>query len=152
MSSPELQASVVAGCLLGKKSYYFGCWKHAGHHLHDPFGRRTYESNHPKDIPWDLWLMDATLLQNGKIPDIPDGKVYWTCGGKDGFWYAFYWWDRSVDTRGNANSGFYVRGFGYPEAQDAFDYACTQFPNVVRRQIHPLALQVNWREDRKASK
>ncbi len=84
--------------------------------------------------------MDAGLLKNGKRPDVCDGKVFWTCGGTT-LWYAFFWWDRSVDRRGACNSGFYVRGFGWPEAQAAFDYACAEFPNVVARQRHPLILQ-----------
>jgi hypothetical protein len=85
--------------------------------------------------------MDTGLLKNGKIPDVVSGKVYWTCGGDKSFWYAFYWWDRSVDSRGSSNSGFYVRGFGYPEMQEAFDYACSLFSNVIARQPHPLVLQ-----------
>ncbi len=85
--------------------------------------------------------MDTGLLRNGKVPDVPDGRVFWTCGGNKAFWYAFYWWDRSVDTRGACNSGFYVRGFGWPEAQSAFAYACAQFPHVVERQKYALVLQ-----------
>lgn len=85
--------------------------------------------------------MDTGLLKNGEVLDTPTGKVYWTCGGKDAFWYAFYWWDRSVDSRGNSNSGFYVRGFGWPCAQEAFDYACSAFPAIVTRQKFPLVVQ-----------
>lgn len=87
--------------------------------------------------------MDGGLLKNGERPDVYDGKVYWTCGGTPemAFWYAFYWWDRSADARGASNSGFYVRGFGWPEAQEAFDYACQQFPWVIARQKHLLVLQ-----------
>jgi hypothetical protein len=88
--------------------------------------------------------MDTGLLKNGKHADSPDGRVWWTCGGLT-FWYAFFWWDRSVDTRGACNSGFYVRGFGWPEAQEAFDYACAAYPQVVARQKHPLVLQEGGR-------
>jgi hypothetical protein len=137
-----LEEAVEAGRTLGKKALYFGCWDSAGHYLHDVRGSTVWK-NHgwPSDLPWDESIMDGTLLNNGKVPDIPSGKVYWTSGGRDAFWYAFYWWDRSVDKRGACNSGFYVRGFGYPEAQDAFDWACSQFPHVVERQKHPLVLQ-----------
>lgn len=83
--------------------------------------------------------MDGGLLKNGKSTDVYDGKVFWTCGGLS-FWYAFFWWDRSGDTRGASNSGFYVRGYGWPEAQQAFDYACAQFPHIVARQHQPLIL------------
>lgn len=151
MSSLELDHAITAGKELGKMALYFGCWNQAGHYLHDTSGTHMYKSRNsfPHDIPWDESIMDTGLLKNGKIPDIPDGKVYWTCGGKDAFWYAFYWWDRSVDKRGACNSGFYVRGFGYPEAREAFDWACTQFPRVVERQKYPIELQVNWRKSDK---
>lgn len=139
-----LEEAVEAGKSLGKMALYFGCWNRAGHFLHG-VGGRSVHGKLPPDLPWSESLMDTGLLKNGKIPDIPSGKVYWTCGG-EAFWYAFYWWDRSVDTRGACNSGFYVRGFGYPEAQEAFDWACTQFHNVVARQKFPLALQLDWRK------
>lgn len=148
-SADRLEASIKTGEELGKVALYFGCWNQAGHYLQDHDGRTLYrnERNHPSDLPWNEGMMDGTLLHNGKISDVPNGKVYWTCGGKDGFWYAFYWWDRSVDTRGACNSSFYVRGFGYPEMQEAFDWACTQFPSVVSRQKFPLMLQIDWRKE-----
>jgi len=119
---------------------YFGCWRNAGHYLHDISGRNLYGREFPNDLPWDEGLMDTGLLRNRKVQDNPNGRVFWTCGGAKALWYAFYWWDRSVDRRGACNSGFYVRGFGWPEAGAAFDYACAQFPHVVARQKHPLVL------------
>lgn len=97
----------------------------------------------PAGFPWTLGLLDGGLLRNGKREDIPDGRVYWTCGGTslDELWYAFYWWDRSVDKRGQCNSGFYVYGFKRDDAEAAFAYACTVYPNVVARQKFPLDLQ-----------
>jgi hypothetical protein len=140
--SEELKASIEQGKLLGRLALYFGCWKQAGHYLHGPNGMGVYR-NHglPPDLPWDERIMDTGFLKNGKVPDKPDGRVFWTCGGANAFWYAFYWWDRSVDTRGACNSGFYVRGFGWPEMKDAFSYACEKYPMVVRRQKFPLILQ-----------
>jgi len=135
----DLAAAIEAGKKLGKFSLYFGCWNQAGHFLHDISGHHIYDI--PEDFPWTETLMDTGLLKNGKVMDVPTGEVYWTCGGNKAFWYAFYWWDSSVDTRGACNSGFYVRGFGWPEAQAAFDYACTQFPHVVKRQKYSLVLQ-----------
>src|ERR1051326_5917094 len=114
-----LQKAIDEGTRLGKMALYFGCWDTAGHYLHDTGGSTLYGNEIPDDLPWDEGIMDGALLNNGKVKDIPDGKVYWTCGGSMAFWYAFYWWDRSVDTRGAFNSGFYVRGFGWPEAQAA---------------------------------
>ena len=135
-----IEAAVEKGKSLGKLALYFGCWKSAGQLLCDVSGHSLWRQDKPNDFPWDDYIIDTGLLRNGKIPDIPTGKVYWTCGG-EAFWYAFYWWDRSVDGRGNSNSGFYVRGFGYQEEQAAFDYACSQFPHVVKRQSYPLVLQ-----------
>jgi hypothetical protein len=135
-----MEQAIEAGKKLGRLALYFGCWNSPGHYLHDTRGHTLY-TDRPADLPWDEYLMDATLLRNGMIPDVPDGRVFWTCGGKGAFWYAFYWWDRSVDRRGACNSGFYVRGFGYPEAQEAFDWACTQYPRIVDRQRYSLVLQ-----------
>lgn len=136
-----LQMAIERGRELGKVALYFGCWERAGHFLHDVNGHHVWGDREPDDLPWDDRLMDGGLLKNGKVPDNPDGRVYWTCGGDKALWYAFYWWDRSVDTRGACNSGFYVRGFGWPEVEKAFDYACAQFPSVVKRQKYPLILQ-----------
>jgi len=82
------------------------------------------------------------------VPDDPDGRVHWACGGKP-LWFAFFWWDRSGDRRGNSNSGFYVLGFEPDElnfesaneaARLAFAFACEQWPDVVQRQNFPLVL------------
>lgn len=137
----RLQGAIDAGQALGKLALYFGCWRGAGHYLHLPNGSTSWD-NRRKDEgpPWSTALMDCGLLRNGKHTDVYDGKVYWTAGGTS-FWYAFFWWDRSVDSRGGSNSGFYVRGFGWPESRQAFDYACKTFPAVVARQRHPLVLQ-----------
>jgi hypothetical protein len=131
--------SIENGKLLGKEALYFGCWEGPGHYLHNTKGH--YSISTPVGFPWDIGLVDSGLLKNRKVPDIPTGKVYWTCGGDKTFWYAFYWWDRSIDKRGNCNSGFYVRGFGWPESDIAFAYACEQYPQIIKRQIHRLVLQ-----------
>ena len=137
--SDRLQAAANAGQSLGKRALYFGCWDRVGHFLHDENGRSVWADREP-GLPWTLALMDAGLLNNGRRPDVYDGKVFWTCGGL-ALRYAYFWWDNSVDNRGASNSGFYVRGFGWPEAQAAFAYACEKFPHVIARQKTPLVLQ-----------
>jgi len=132
--------AIQTGKALGKKALYFGCWKTPGHFLHETSGA-AHLYDVPDDLPWDEGLMDGGLLRNAKVKDVPTGQVYWTCGGDKAFWYAFFWWDRSVDGRGACNSGFYVRGFGWPEARAAFDFACNEFRFVVERQKYPLVLQ-----------
>ena len=136
----RMELAIDEGKKLGKAALYFGCWDRAGHFLHDVHGTHIWKQS--EDFPWHEGLLDTGLLKNGKIADIPDGRVYWTCGGAKAFWYAFYWWDRSVDTRGACNSGFYVRGFGWPEVRPAFHFACEQFQFVVKRQRYPLVLQL----------
>lgn len=84
--------------------------------------------------------MDSGLLKNGQRPDVCDGRVYRTLGGKRELWHAFVWWDNSVDRRGGSNSGFYVRGFGVGDHEEAFEFARETFPKVVARQRHPLVL------------
>ncbi len=120
---------------------YFGCWQRAGHYLHARGGICARDMTTYPGFPWTLGLLDTGLLKNGKHPDIYDGKVFWTCGGKLTLWFAFFWWDRSVDTRPGSNSGIYVRGFEFPEKQVAFDFGLAAFPGVVARQKHPLVLQ-----------
>jgi len=138
----RLERAVEAAKALGPLALYFGCWNQTGHYLHRPGGMTMRRAERPGlGLPWDDALMDCGLLRNGKRPDAYDGRVFWTCGGLPAFWFAFFWWDRSVDRRGASNSGFYVRGFGLAEIQEAFDYACGQFPHVVARQRQPLVLQ-----------
>lgn len=129
-----------------KLALYFGCLDYIGHYMHGiPCEGRSIDP--PRDLPgfpWGAHLVDSGLLENGKIPDQPDGRVWSTCA-KDlpsgGSWHAFYWWDRSIDGRGASNSGFYVLGFELAERDDAFAYACGTWPDVVRRQQFPLVLQ-----------
>lgn len=136
-----LEAAIAAGKALGKLALYWGCWDQSGHYLHNIRGATIWNPRHDiPGFPWSEPLLDTGLLKNGKHPDIYNGKVFWTCGGSP-FWYAFFWWDNSVDHRGASNSGLYVRGFDWPERQAAFDYGCSEFPKVVARQKHPLVLQ-----------
>lgn len=124
-------------------SYYFGYVLNGGHVLQSPDGRSALYAD--RLIPgtlgfpgaWDR-LLDTGLLKNGKRPDVPDGRVYWTCSTR---WFAFVWWDRSGDRRPNSNSGFYVYGFGIGQEREAFEFACAAWPSVVARQHHKLILQ-----------
>jgi hypothetical protein len=91
-----------------KLALYFGYG--AGGHFLRGNGRR--DSLVPKrdypGFPWTISHLDTGLLRNGKIPDKPDGRIFWTCVGSDvatDLWYAFYWWDRSGDSRPGSNSG-----------------------------------------------
>lgn len=120
-------------------AYYFGCpsFGSAGHFLHDMQYRHVDERT--VGLPWHIGLLDTGLLDNGKHRDVVDGKVFWTCAKQD--WFAFFWWDRSGDSRGNSNSGFYVRGFQLGESVVAFQFALNSFPAVVGRQAYKLELQ-----------
>lgn len=93
-----------------KRALYFGCREAnvPGHYLHE--GRKTIWHTPPEIQFWDR-LIDSGLLKNGQRPDVYNGKVFWTCGGRPDLWYAFYWWDNSGDRRPGSNSGFYVGGF-----------------------------------------
>jgi hypothetical protein len=125
-----------------KQAFYFG-YGSGGHFLRFANGYRS--SIDPQDdvpgFPWNISLLDTGLLKNGKHPDVYDGKVFWTCGGRSALWHAFFWWDNSGDKRGASNSGFYVRGFEIGDKQAAFDYACSIFPEIVARQKHQLVIQ-----------
>lgn len=109
--------------------------------MHLPTNRKAYEpQTSVPGFPWSMGLLDGGLLNNGKVRDIYDGKVYWTCGGTP-IWLAFFWWDRSGDKRGASNSGFYVQGFDVADRQAALDYAGGVYPTVIARQKFPLVLQ-----------
>jgi hypothetical protein len=132
---------------------YFG-FGSGGHFLRGvpfPDQSRSTSLDPVRDIPgfpWDIGLLDGGLLNNRKVVDWPDGRVNWTCGGRPDFWFAFFWWDRSGDTRGASNSGFYVR---WPmetvtrenverEAPRALAFAADKWPDVIARQHFPLVL------------
>lgn len=123
-----------------RRALYFGCWDRAGHYLHER-GGLTIADRRAAALPWRDALLDGGLLENAGLPEPPDGRVFWTCGGRAVLWHAFCWWDRSVDHRGKSNSGFYVRGFGLDQPHQAFAYAGSVFPHVVARQKFPLVLQ-----------
>lgn len=112
-----------------KRALYFGCRDEIGHYLCSSQGRTIWDTSSVPGFPWSLGHLDGGLLNNGRHPDIYDGKVFWTCGGTP-LWLAFVWWDNSVDRRGASNSGFYVQGFDVAE-----------FPKVVARQRQPLVVQ-----------
>lgn len=92
-------------------------------------------------FPWRPGLLDGGLLKNVGASDAPDGRVFWTCGGVPDLWHAFYWWDRSGDSRPASNSGFYVLGFAADGVSSSFGFALASWPQVVGRQRHPLVLQ-----------
>jgi hypothetical protein len=127
-----------------KRAFYFGCYRSngpKGHYLRGAFGEVQLEKI--PGFPWTIGNLDTGLLDNGKHPDVINGNVYWTVGKNlvdGGYWYAFFWWDRTGDSRPNSNSGFYVSGFGWPEKEAAFAYACEVFPEIVTRQPFPLKL------------
>lgn len=127
----------------GPLALYFGADKfdQGGHYLRDT-SMRVIERNMHKitGLPWSTAIMDTCLLKNGQIHDEVTGRVYWTHGGTRVDWFAFFWWDRSADSRPNSNSGFYVRGFDYHQLEEAWRFACHCFPRVIERQTIPLTL------------
>lgn len=121
-----------------KRALHFG-YGVSGHSLRSHDRRMMDLQRDAPGFPWTIDFIDGGLLRNRQVPDKPDGRVYWTCGGSP-LWIAFFWWDRSGDTRGASNSGFYVQGFSHLQAQEAFDYACEKWFPIVERQKFPLVL------------
>lgn len=119
--------------------FYFGCGREKGHYVFSHGNLSLGRCEVPPNCPWTLGHMDGGLLKNGRVPDVPDGRVYFTVAKND--WHAFFWWDRSVDQRGASNSGFYVQGYTFRQYRPAFEHACSIYPEVVARQRHPLLLQ-----------
>jgi hypothetical protein len=121
------------------RCWYFGCGRDMGHFLYGPNALTDPTLQPPAGCPWNIGHMDCGLLKNGRHPDKPDGRVFFTLARND--WHAFFWWDRSIDRRGASNSGFYVQGFRAPQYRTAFEHACATFPMIVARQQLPLVLQ-----------
>jgi hypothetical protein len=116
-------------------------WEEVGHYVSTKRMRELIVKGFPWGNEKNPHFIDGGLLQNMKVKDYPTGQVYWTTGGRDvTFWLAFVWWDRSGDSRPGSHSGFYVQGFGVGHVEEAFEWACTQWPQVVARQKHPLRL------------
>ncbi|APU89028.1 hypothetical protein Rctr197k_277 [Virus Rctr197k] len=129
-----------------KQAFYFGYRRGDGHFFQGGPRPATLDPQRlAPGIPWTIMLMDTGLLKNGKVPDVYDGKVFWTAArdaeDKETVWHAFYWWDRSGDSRPGSNSGFYVTGFGLTEREAAWKFACEAWPTVIARQRHFLVLQ-----------
>lgn len=112
-----------------------------GHGLIDPM-QRTWHPGKIPGFPWTEQMIDSGILTSRRIQDLPDGRVFTGIGGINVLWRYFCWWDRSGDHRGSSNSGFYTRGFMASQVREAFEYACTQWPDVVGRQLHKLDLQL----------
>jgi len=103
------------------KVAFFGCWKHAGHHIYDPHGV-TMDSFGPF-IPESL---DGVLLRKGhRIP----GQVDVTCF-KDHTVIAFI--DNTVDRRPGGNGAFIVEGYGLTK-KECWAEATKLYPQIVER-------------------
>ncbi|KKN81362.1 hypothetical protein LCGC14_0319750 [marine sediment metagenome] len=141
MSTAPFESSWNRNPVAEKFAYYFGFAPGSGHFLQGGKDRLSLEP--PPGSPWKIEHLDGGLLRNRQVPDKPDGRVHWTCGGRPDCWFAFVWWDRSGDKRGACNSGFYVKGFQArrEDAQPAFEFACVAWPRIVARQLFPLVLQ-----------
>jgi hypothetical protein len=119
---------------------YFGHDKddNKGHFLYG-LDRKAIRPSAIVGFPWKLEMLDGGFLRDQKIKDEPDGRVWWSYGRILSVpWFAFFWWDRSGDTRPGSNSGFYVEGF-LPRSA-SFAFACAQWPDIVARQLFPLTL------------
>ncbi|OHD23867.1 MAG: hypothetical protein A2Y38_17410 [Spirochaetes bacterium GWB1_59_5] len=127
-----------------KQAFYFG-WTapHTGHFLRATDGRSTL---YPQafGLPWSIGMLDGGLLKKSGEPERVTGRVR-SMPTKAPYsdapvWWAFYWWDRSGDSRPASNSGFYVVGFSFEEQLAALSFAYAEWPDVVLRQKHTLVL------------
>lgn len=129
---------------MDRRAFYTGCLHDIGHYFWLNSRKSVlYADEIMREVPdfiriWaDKW--DGGLLQNGKRPDVYDGKVF--AVPAKGPWTALVWWDNSIDKRGASNSGFYVFGFEWEERTAALAFAQEKWPSVAQRQRQPLVLQ-----------
>lgn len=115
--------------------YYFGCWNHAGHYLHEPGGRSL---SRDEVGPFDVYGK-AGLPLDGKFTPGPHPQ-YGTGGLQDESfvalthvrgWTVMAMWDHSVDTRGGSNAAFITEG-SLTHA-DMWRLARAHFPHIVAR-------------------
>lgn len=129
-----------------KLALYFGCFNDIGHYLHTLDGRRHLDTEKAcPGLPWSGIELDGGLLRSRHHPDVYDGRLevatahdLSVSAPADSCWHGFFWWDRSVDTRGASCSAIVVRGFAARDFAEAFAYARTVWPKVFARQTVTL--------------
>ena len=127
MPDPALRVSPV---------YYFGCWNHAGHFLHDPSGRSL---SREAVGPFDVYGKTGMPI-DGKFTPGPHPQ-YGPSGGlqDDTFvaltyvrgWTVVAMWDNSIDSRPGSNAAFIAEG-RLTEA-DMWALARQHYPQIVAR-------------------
>ena len=128
---------------MSKLALYFGVLRFGvrGHILRARDGRNTL---HPQrrypGFPWDIGELDGGLLRRARVPNVPDGRLWWTCVGelRKSAWHAFCWWDGSGSSVARGNSGFYVGGFAREDRDAALAFAYRTWPEIVERQLFDL--------------
>ncbi len=106
--------------------FYFGCWgSQIGHYLFRESGATAYEDQKKQPFRY----LDATHCPGGcKDPKQDQGDA--AIVHQDGWTYVSLW-DRTVDHRGNSNSGFLAEGqYSFDEMMAA---AWTRYPDVMNR-------------------
>lgn len=110
------------------ESFYYGCWREAGHFLWTTGGNTVYERSPalPSDFPVKLHVLDGGFLGVGR--DQTEGLAVLSHVAE---WTILSFWDRSVDERGGCNSNFIMRG--RLDFTRAVDVAKEKFPSIWRR-------------------
>lgn len=128
------------------RSFYFGCWREAGHHLwhqgseghpykdwranNGLLGVSIHSRNPTKgEIPWG-YSLDGGLLKGRSLRQ---GEA--VVEQRDG-WTALSFWDRSVDSRPGSSSTFVFDTLLTPEA--ALAAAREAFPPIFERFSFPV--------------
>ncbi len=105
---------------------FFGCWRNAGHYLHEPGGRSIrYEAAGP----WGTKL-DGRVQPEEQVACIGNGLPPMRLIHKDG-WTSLGFWDRTVDTRPGSCAAFVSTGTHTEEAM--VKLAKEHFPKVWAR-------------------
>jgi hypothetical protein len=106
---PALTGEAIASLISSEKEarerdreiFHFGVWENdsAGHYTHGENGR-TLGFN--QIGPWTMF--DGNLAPGGRHKDVEGATAIHYFEG----WTAISFWDRSSDTRGGCNTGFFV--------------------------------------------
>lgn len=108
--------------------YYFGCGRDVGHYFYEP-GKPSSTSRNIVAVLPESW---QKVYDAGLPPDKRRGQTegHAKLHHEQG-WTALSFWDRSVDSRGNSHSTFFVRA--NLDFMPMLNLCAVKFPEVFER-------------------
>jgi hypothetical protein len=107
--------------------YYFGCWREAGHHLHDSSGRLVHSVG-----PFGYFgeKLDSTFAPKDEPRAGYQDETRTSLTHYQG-WTVLAMWDRSCDKRPGSNAAFVIEG--EKTELEMWALASEHYPQIVAR-------------------